>query len=333
MLPNEERSLVAYWSMATWFPDFLPFLPSLAISGPAPTADLLLRTLAAVCRRPLLLADVSPAILRALPLGELVPTLLIREPQLSKRMAALLDACNQPGYLVSSGKDFQQLYCPNCIYVGQRVKDELIPTNSIQIHVGGNSPRPLYPPPTEDVVRDFQNRLLTYRLWGHDKVATSKFRVSALRPEVSAIAEVLGAAIVDDPELQRGIIEFLKERDEQSRVDQAGGQNGVVLRAVLFHCHQNDQQKVFVREIAATVNQIYSEEGESLRVSSETVGHVLKNLGLYSRRLGNAGRGLMLDKSTQSRAHKLSHAYEVLPSVPACGYCQGLQPLQSEEVV
>jgi hypothetical protein len=81
------------------------------------------------------------------------------------------------------------------------------------------------------------------------------------------------------------------------------------------------------------VNRIYREEGESLKVSSETVGRVLKSIGLYSRRLGNGGRGLMLDKSTQSKAHELSHAYEVLPEVPACGYCHKLQVPESKEIV
>jgi hypothetical protein len=110
----------------------------------------------------------------------------------------------------------------------------------------------------------------------------------------------------------------------------------MVLRAVLRHCHQADEQQVFVREIAATANQMYSEEGESLNISSETVGHVLKNLGLYTRRLGNAGRGLVLDKATQSRAHELGHANEVLSGsagVPACGYCHKLQVQQTQEVV
>ena len=106
----------------------------------------------------------------------------------------------------------------------------------------------------------------------------------------------------------------------------------MVLRAVLVHCHQGDQQ-VFARELAATVNQIYIEDGEPVKVTSEAVGHVLKGLGLYSRRLGNGGRGLMLDKSTQSKAHELSRTYEVLPATPACGYCHRLQVPGSKELV
>jgi hypothetical protein len=338
MLSEKECSLLAYWSIATWFLDFLPSLPSLAITGPASAADLLLRTLGAVCRRPVLLADVNPAVLRALPLAELMPTLLIREPQLSKRMAALLDASNQPGYLVFSGKDFQQFYCGKCVYLGEHAENQLLTPNSIHVHVGGNSRRSFSPLPKDDVIQDFQDRLLLYRFIGHDAVADSKFRVPRFlfRPEGSAMTEVLGASIVDDIVLQHGIIELLQERDEQSRVDRASGQDGTVLKAVLWHCHQPDQQQAFVREIAATANQIYSEEGESLKISSETVGHVLKNLGLYTRRLGSAGRGLRFDKATQSRAHELGYANEVLPDragLPACGYCHKLQLPQTQEVV
>lgn len=332
MLPSKECSLLAYWSIATWFTDYLPFLPSIILSGPASTADMLLRTLAAVCHRPVLLAELSPTILRKLPINEITPTLLVREPQLSRYMSALLNASNQPGYLFLTGDGFQQLYCPKCIYAGEQSKDP-VTSNWVQVNLGESASRPLHPLPTEEDIASFQNRLLPYRLLSHDKVAAAKFRVSGFRPEISIVAEMLGAAIVDDVELQRGIIEVLKDRDEQSRVDRASGVNGVVLRAILFHCHQKEPQKSFVREIAATTNRIYADDGESLKVSSQTVGHVLKYLGLYSRRLGNAGRGLMFDKTTQSQAHRLAQGYDVLTVEPGCEYCHEVQPSQSEEVV
>ena len=60
------------------------------------------------------------------------------------------------------------------------------------------------------------------------------------------------------------------------------GLNGVALRALLFHCHQN----------------------------------VLKYLGLYSRRLGNAGRGLTTDKATQLPVHQLGYSHKVLDLEP-----------------
>jgi hypothetical protein len=56
-------------------------------------------------------------------------------------------------------------------------------------------------------------------------------------------------------------------------------------------------------------------------------------LGLHSRRLGNAGRGLIFDKATQTHAHRLSYAYDVFAADTSCTYCHELQPPQKEEVV
>jgi hypothetical protein len=244
----------------------------------------------------------------------------------------LLSASNQPGYLFYSGKTFQELYCPKCIYVGEYFKDLLSTSNSVHIHLGGGALKPGHSLPTKNEITSFQNRLLGYRLLNRDKVAAASFCGSGLHPEINAVADVLAAAIVDDVALQQGIVEVLTDRDAQARVDRSTGVDGLVVRSVLFHCHQNDQQR-FVREIAATTNRFYAEEGESLTVSNEKVGHVLKQLGLYSRRLGNAGRGLMFDKATQSHAHRLGQGYDVLTVEPTCTFCHELQPPQSEELV
>jgi hypothetical protein len=334
-LAEKDCSLVAYWAIATWFLDFLPFLPSLVVTGPPLAADRLLRTLAAVCRRPLALADLSSAVLLTLPLNGLKATLLIRKPQLNRRLAALLDASNQPGYWACGGGDFNDLYFAKCIYVGEDSSHPFITPNSVHIHVGGRSRRVLLSLPSDSEIQRFQGKLLFYRFVWHDVVAASKFQVSEtkFRPEVAAIAQVLGMSLASEPHLQYGIMELLQARDEQSRVDNATSLDGLVLRAVLTFCHQANLQKVFVREIAEATNEIYRQEGESLRISSETVGHVLKNIGLYSRRLGNAGRGLILDKSTQAQAHRLAYAYDVLPPEPSCGYCNRLQTQQTEELV
>ena len=110
--------------------------------------------------------------------------------------------------------------------------------------------------------------------------------------------------------------------------------------AMVEFCRENDiPHKVCGKVIVATDEEELPgleelrEDGESLKVSSETVGHVLKYLGLYSRRLGNAGRGLVFDKATQSQAHRLGEAYDVLTSEPSCEYCHEVQQPQAEELV
>lgn len=332
-LPSREHRLLTYWSIATWFPDFLPFFPCLEVTGPPAGVDVLFKVLMTVCRRPVMLADVSPSTLRTFPISELMPTLLIRQPQLSKRMASILDASAQPGYLISDGNECHRLYCPKCVYVDEVSKSDPVLKTSFSVHVESNSWRSQSLLASPENAQDLQNRLFSYRLISHDKVARSNFRVSGFRPEFCAIAEVLGAVIVDNIELQKGIIELMGERDKQSRVDRSSGLHGMVVRAVLLHCHENEDSKLFVRQIAETVNQLYQEEGESSEVNSETVGHILKSLGLFTQRLGSSGRGLLLQKSIHAQTHRLGAAYDVLPEEPACGYCNDIKKTQSEELV
>jgi hypothetical protein len=336
MLSDRQSRLVAYWAIATWFTDFLPFVPTLVVTGPAFSADPLLRLLECVCRRPILLAGISPASLRAITCNQVMPTLLIRTWQLNRTMAALLDSSNQPGYFISTGKNVWQFYGAKCIYMGEAGDQQIVGTRSIHVRAVRKGPDIGSFLLKTEVVQELQNQLLYYRLIAHDRIAASKFRVTGLLPELCAMAQVLGAPLEDETELQKGIIDLLKEFNEQVRVDRSCELNAMVLRAVLSHCHQADQQQVFVREIAATANEFYRQEGESLRISNETVGHTLKSLGLYTRRLGSAGRGLVLDRATQSYAHELGYANEVLlakAEVPACGYCHKLQLLDTQEVV
>jgi hypothetical protein len=329
---KHQDELLAYWCIASWFPDVLDFIPRLTITGPRSASDLLFRVLRTVSRRPVLLAGINSAVLKAIPINELMPTLLIRETRLSSRKLDLLDASDQKDYFVATGAELRQFYCAKCIYLGEDRSDQAGAPGGIHVHVGDIRSFAFQVLPDYEV-ESFQNKLFRYRSLHYDRVKLSKFTAEGLLPELRAMAQQLGSAIVDDDALQRRITDVLKEQSEQARVDRSSGRQAIVLRAVLFHCHQSDQQQVFAREISATVNRIYSEEGESLKVSSETVGRVLKSMGLYSRRLGNAGRGLILDKPTQTSAHELSHAYDVLPEVPACGYCYALHVPQSKEIV
>jgi hypothetical protein len=49
--------------------------------------------------------------------------------------------------------------------------------------------------------------------------------------------------------------------------------------------------------------------GERLNYSAETIGHRLKKVGLFTRRLGKAGKGLVMDLATTTRVHELAAVY------------------------
>jgi hypothetical protein len=259
-----------------------------------------------------------------------MPTLFIRETRLNKKTTELLDASDQQGYLVASGKDVCDFYCAKCIYVGEFSEPVTGPTG-IHVHVPARKSMSGATFPSGVDTQLLQNQLFRYRAFNHDLVRFSDFKPSGLSPESCAVAQQLGAAVAEDEPLQDELIEVLTEQDEQARVDRSSTVTAMVLKAVLFHCHDGNQEKVFVRDLAATVNNAYRQQGEPLKISNERLGHLLKNLGLYTRRLSNAGRGLVLDNATRLRAHELSYANEVLAEPPACGHCQQrLQVQQSQ---
>lgn len=71
--------------------------------------------------------------------------------------------------------------------------------------------------------------------------------------------------------------------------------------------------QIFVKEIAAEVNRVLEDRGETLRLSPEKVGHKLKKIGLLTRTLSQAGNGL--DGATKVRVHEVAAAYRMEDSM------------------
>src|SRR4029077_5425593 len=256
---NHQDEILAYWCIASWFPDVLDFIPRLTITGPRFAADVLFRVLRCVTRRPVLLAGMNAAVMKTIPINELMPTLLIRETGLlSKRKAELLDGLDQKGYLVASGTGLRQFYCAKCIYLGEDHSHQAVVPDGIHVHVGDIRLPALQLPP-EYEIESFQNKLFRYRSLQHDGVKVSKFTPEGLLPELWTVAQQLGSAIVDDDDLRKRVVDVLRQQSEQARVDRSSGRKAMVVRAVLFHCHQGNQQQVFARELADTVSRIYGE--------------------------------------------------------------------------
>lgn len=330
-LSDQQCELLSSWCMATWFADQMDFIPRMTITGPRYAADLLFALLSRVCRRAILLAGVKPATLQQIPIKELMPTLLIRQINPGKSASELLDASDRRRYFVACGKELVDFYCAKCVYVGEQY-DAKHAGNGVYIHLGRNAPLPTVSYPSAEATEHLQNQLFSYRAFYLDRFDCNRSRIPGnheLLLQLDMIAYRLRAVIFEDPELQERIVDLLTGQNEQIRVDGANGIEAAVLKSVLSYCHENDSQ-VYVRDIAAAANRIWIEQGESSKLSNEKVGHVLKKLGLYSRRLDQAGRGLVLDKSQQLRVHQLAFEYDVLPAVPECGYCQTLQGRELE---
>jgi len=95
---------------------------------------------------------------------------------------------------------------------------------------------------------------------------------------------------------------------EQRLADRSSGLEAVTVEAALALFHKGKSQ-LFVREIADEVNRILKARGETLEDGAEKIGHALKKVALFTRRLGKGGNGLVRDQATLILVHEIRMAY------------------------
>jgi hypothetical protein len=308
LLPDSISLVVACWAISTWFQDVFTVLPCLVITGPIHEATVILRVLNELCYAPILLAGFKRGDLKDL---NRCGTLLISEESLPARTAVLLgNLTNRDFVVVEQG---YYLYCASsvAVYIGEHSAVKRV-QNSIYINA-------TVPPladsrvPTHLVraaIDGVRQRIGEYRTRHLATVRSLEFIPRGLSAEASIIANALGSCIVDAPQLQTQLVALLKPQARQRIADRSESDEALVLAAVIALCNQ-DKGHVFAKEIGAEVNRLRAARGEARLVTPEKVGHTLKKLGLYTRRLSHAGNGLILDQPTRKRLREVAAAYQV----------------------
>jgi hypothetical protein len=314
LLPDSVSSLVAFWSISTWFQEAFTVFPCLVITGPAHEAMVVLRVLNEVCYAPILLAGLKRADLKDI---NRYRTLLISEQNLDARTAALVGNLTNRGFaLVDQG---YYLYCANskAVYIGD---DPAIKRIQHSIYIDATVPArtdgPVSGQPAPEIIDAIRNRILEYRTRNLEKVRLLEFNPSGLSLEATAIANALGSCIVDAPQLHIQLVALLRPQAQQQIADRSDGDEALIVGAALVLSHQ-DKGEVFVKEISIEVNRLLVARGETRKLSPEKVGHKLKRMGLFTRRLSHAGNGLTLDQATMIRLHEVAAAYRGEDSIQA----------------
>ncbi len=311
-LPEQTSALLTYWTISTWFPDGLSLASGLSIVAPEFEGDLVLRTLRNFCRFPMILTRADTTSLSRANLHT-TPTLLFYDPNISKQMVATLGCSSARGYMINVGSGYKDFYGPKAVYLGEGVSVDRIPHSSLQVRLQPTAPAPatLHSlKPTRAVVEDLQNQLQRYRTKNLVRVYNSVFDASLLTSDTRAIAiaNALGACVIDSPGLQLQLISLLTPVESQRQTERSTSLEAVTLEATLNLAHAG-KALMLVHEIATEVNRIAQARGERLNHSAETIGHRLKKVGLSTRRLGKAGRGLAMDLATIARVHELAAVY------------------------
>lgn len=325
-LAENHVSLLVHFVLSSWFVAFLPTPACLSIVGPTQAeAVLLLRLLHCLCRHALMVGGVTAAGLCSLPMN-LGPTLLINQEELSKSTRALLRASNIPHFRVPRRGQLLDLGCSKAIYSGPKLQDDAMAENAVKISVTpARRQLPCLGEETrKQIAANFQAKLLAYRLSNYAKVRYSEFDVPQFTSGTRDLARSLGACIIDDPELQATVIPLLQDQDEEVRLEHSTMLEAIVAEAALFFCHEAQRESVFVGELTSAVNGILHGRGETLQLEPRAVGDKLRSLGLFTRRLGSAGRGILLMDADRRRIHQLARNFDVASvqnGVARCAHC------------
>jgi hypothetical protein len=229
----------------------------------------------------------------------------------TKQMASLLGCTTRRDYMVGDAGCYKDHYGPKAVFLGEAVSVDRFPRCSVQVSVLPTATACATQKASrlaELEVQELQNQLLSYRVKNLVRVYNSDFDAPTLTSETRAIANALGACIIDSLELQSQLISLLTPVENQRHSDRSTGIEAVILEATLSLCHAGKTQ-IYFAEIATEVNLVARARGERLQYSAETIGHWLKRVGLSTRRLGNAGKGLVMDLATMTRIHELAAVF------------------------
>jgi hypothetical protein len=316
---------------ATWMAEFLPVAPYLWIVAP-PTSAVgpLLQVLHLLCRRSIVVSEISAGQFRFLPV-DLRPTLLIEVSQQSRQVLKLLRASKRHRALIAADGKAVDAFGARIVFAPEPLRDPESAGFPLELVL---PPTRQYVPPissseAERIAAEYQAKLLHYRIANGAKVRTPAFDLDQFTVPMQEIAQSLAASIVDDDELQSQIVPLLKTLDREIQVDRASLLPAIVLEVLLARCHSVTGKYFPVTDLTADVNTVLRGRGEMLEVSPENIGWTLRALGLHTDFIPGGRKGLVLSNDVRKKIHDLAVAYGVrtlreFPEKIECPLCAAL---------
>lgn len=316
----DAAPLVVAFALASWFPDCVRVAPVLHLLGPDNEVRLVLRLLACICRRPVLLSDIDVPALATLP-SQLDPTLLIGQRDLPRVVMRVLAASNLRHFSVARGNGRLHSYGAKAF----SANPESVPGTGVRVSLSpAQDPLPTLTDVQEtEVANDFQAKLLRYRMVNHARVGNAQLDtrdfVPAMREEVRAWL----APIFDCPDLRKSVCSSLLQQSREAEGDRLSDDRCIVAEAALFFCHTSDTDHFCIGDLAETVNDLLKGRHEDRVLTDKKVGLLLRDLGLHGQRVVKGYR-IVLTDSVREQIHEIARAYQVLPvqdGVSRCGHC------------
>ncbi|MFZ1975371.1 MAG: hypothetical protein WAU89_21180 [Candidatus Acidiferrales bacterium] len=232
---------------------------------------------------------------------------------------------SRPGSRVLRNGALSDVSFPTIVCTAEPLRDRRVLDQAVQIEVmPARGPLPsLDPGSLNESAQNLRGKLLRYREQNLSTVSAANFDAPHFSSPTREIARMLGKSIVQDPSLQRCLLMILGPQDEDARVRRTDSIEAVVAEAALFLSHEGARRQARVGEVATIANGILKGRGESLELDAREVGNHLRALGLFSQRLGRAGRGFRFTNDVRRKIHHLARAYDVRTGLDdaTCEFC------------
>ena len=329
-------------ALSTWFPDCFEAVPYLWVVGPIGSAKTaFLKLLACLCRRAVLVGDIRAAALYQLVHGTDI-TLIIDELEFDDSRSAsdvlrLLRTGNTRDVdVIRNGQRFST-FCFKAMASRQPPTDAALASRALFISMRPTSKslEVLDEVARQQVIQELQPRLLAFRFENLSRVRQDQhlpLEVLDLTPRMKQIARVLMAPLQGDADRQSRLISILRDRDRDGRVARTLEPEWLVAEALFRICHEQVPRggrvcDILVGGVADEVNEFLEDRGEGFELSARKTGAVLSALRIKTKRLGNLGRGMVVDLSFLRKIHQLARDLgldrTILTSIPAIEHGYG----------
>jgi hypothetical protein len=156
--------------------------------------------------------------------------------------------------------------------------------------------------------------MLAFRLENLSQMKECQFprqELQDLTPRMKQLAAVLLTPLRDDPQRQANLITILRHEDGDNRITQSLEPEWLVVEALFRMCdeyHPDGGQlsDMLVGGIADEVNDMIKLRGEGPPLTARKVGEILRALGIKTKRIGNRGRGMVVNLAFRREVHKLA---------------------------
>jgi hypothetical protein len=317
-VPGEYAILLSAFVLYTWVADRLPTAVYLSVIGlPQAGKSTLLELLSLVCRRALLVNDISQAAAYQV-CSNFSPTLIIDEVDWhsSTTMSSfrqLLRAGTSPSLRALRVRQSGCSFGPKVFGSLEASSDSALNSRCIQLVMAETNKSGLFKPAHPTVVKvasELRQRLLRFRFDFYKSIRPASVKgAEDLRPRSRDLLCSLAAPLVESQPWTRFLLAYMKENHDPVTRESLEPRFEA-LHAALWETVHQEPPFSNVRiggqmSLSTATNDILLQSGERLTVTDKGVGRMLSSMGFRSTQRTKTGWILWLDSSTRERCHQL----------------------------